>query len=255
MTAPGPVTLQPGLAMGLRDVHLTHRTPYGMVTALRAVTLGAPAGQVTLLAGPNGAGKSSALSTLAGLQRAARGSVQVGAEWVDVGRAASAVRGVVGWLGSDPDDQLIAPRVQDDIAFGLLNRGEPVPQVMTKVRAIAEALGVAALLPRSIAGLSHGERQRVALAGLLVLEPQVLLLDEPTLGLDRPGRRALLEILSRCRRAGMTLVVASHDESLAEGWADHVVLLHRGRVVLAGARDDVVSDPAWRETMDGPGDR
>lgn len=240
-----------GVAMGLRHVELTHRTAQGVVTALRGVSFTARAGAVTLLAGPNGAGKSSALSTMAGLQRAARGQVLIDAQWIDASRAGAVARGVVGWLGSDPDDQLIAPRVRDDIAFGLLNRGESMSAASAKVAEIAEQLGIASLLPRSIEGLSHGERQRVALAGVLVLEPRVLLLDEPTLGLDRRGHRALLAMLSRYRARGMTLVVASHDEQLADGWADHVVLFDAGRVVLEGPRPLVVAHPRWQAAFDG----
>jgi cobalt/nickel transport system ATP-binding protein len=241
----------PGIAVGLRDVHVSHRTAYGQVSALRGASFTAPAGQVTLLAGPNGAGKSSALATLAGLQRAARGHVLLGDCWHDAGRVATAARGVVGWLGSDPDDQLIAPRVHDDIAFGLLNRGESAANASARVAAMAEHLEIASLLARSIDGLSHGERQRVALAGVLVLEPRVLLLDEPTLGLDRRGHRALLALLSSFRARGMTMVVASHDEQLADGWADHVVLFDAGQVVLEGSRSIVFVHPAWQAVFDG----
>lgn len=249
VVAPAPAIH--GIAMGLRDVQVTHRTAHGQVTALRGVSFLAPAGQVTLLAGPNGAGKSSALSTLAGLQRGARGQVLIDAQWVDASRTGAAVRGLVGWLGSDPDDQLIAPRVRDDIAFGLLNRGDAAAIATAQVDRIAAQLGITSLLPRSIDGLSHGERQRVALAGVLVLEPRVLLLDEPTLGLDRRGHRALLALLARYRAQGMTLIVASHDEQLAEGWADHVVLFDAGQVVLEGPRSQVVGHPAWHVVFNG----
>lgn len=236
------------VATGLRDVHLSHRTSVGSVPALRGVSFTAPAGQLTLLAGPNGAGKSSALSTIAGLQRAARGTVCFDDTCIDAGRATEAARGIVGWLGSDPDDQLIAPRVFDDIAFGLLNRGESPSAVSQKVRAIADQLEIAPLLARAVDGLSHGERQRVALAGVLVLEPRVLLLDEPTLGLDRRAHRALERLLVGCRARGLTLVVASHDEQLS-AWADHVVLFDVGVVVAEGARDVVVTGEAWRRVM------
>lgn len=160
-----------GVAVGLRDVHVSHRTAYGQVRALCGASFTAPAGQVTLLAGPNGAGKSSALATLAGLQRAARGQVLLKERWHDAGRVATAARGVVGWLGSDPDDQLIAPRVHDDIAFGLLNRGESATNASARVATMAEQLGIAPLLSRSIDGLSHGERQRVALPGCWCSSP------------------------------------------------------------------------------------
>lgn len=234
--------------VGVRDLHLAHRTTYGVVHALRGVSFTVPAGSLTLLAGPNGAGKSGALSTIAGLQRAARGVVRLGEEWVDAGHVAPRARGVVGWLGSDPNDQLIAPRVYDDIAFGLLNRGEPATAVTAKVESITEQLGITPLLSRNIDGLSHGERQRVALAGVLVLEPRVLLLDEPTLGLDRRAHRALGKLLIGCRARGLTMLVASHDEQVA-AWADHVVLFNAGVVVAEGTRDDVVQSTAWWQVM------
>jgi len=218
------------------------------VHALRGVTFSVRAGSLTLLAGPNGAGKSSALSTIAGLQRAARGAVCLEGEWTDAGRAAAAARGRVGWLGSDPDDQLIALRVYDDIAFGLLNRGETSHGVASKVDAIAEQLAITALLTRTIDGLSQGERQRVALAGVLVLEPRVLLLDEPTLGLDRRAHQALRQLLSRYRARGLTMLIASHDEQLA-AWADHVVLFEAGVVAAAGAPDHIVASESWRRVM------
>lgn len=234
--------------VGVRDLHLAHRTTYGIVHALRGVSFTVPAGSLTLLAGPNGAGKSSALSTIAGLQRAARGEVRLGEEWIDAGQMATRARGVVGWLGSAPDDQLIAPRVYDDIAFGLLNRGNALHRVARQVEAIAEQLGITPLLGRNIDGLSHGERQRVALAGVLVLEPRVLLLDEPTLGLDRRAHRALGQLLIGCRARGLTMLVASHDEQVA-AWADHVVLFNAGVVAAEGSRESIVVSEAWRRVM------
>ncbi len=242
--SPPTPTPSPAPALVLEDGVLHHRAASGVVRALDGLHFEAPAGARTVLLGANGAGKSSALRLLAGMHPAAAGRVRVGGVEYDVGHNPPPA-GQIGWVGSDPEDHLIAPKVDDEIAFGLLNLGVPPAEARARVAAVAERLGLVALLTRSVHALSHGERQRVVLAGVLVLEPAVLLLDEPTLGLDRPGRRALLALLDAEVARGTTVVAATHDDDLARHWADHVVVLVRGRAVRAGAPARVLADAAW----------
>lgn len=227
---------------------LLHRAPSGVIRALDGLHFHAPSGARTVLLGANGAGKSSALRVLAGMVPAAMGRLRMGDRVYEVGRERPPA-GAVGWVGSDAEDHLIAPQVGDDIAFGLLNQGVPPAEARGRVAAVAERLGIGALLTRDVGALSHGERQRVVLAGVLVLEPSVLLLDEPTLGLDRRGRCALLSLLDAEVRRGTTVVAATHDDDLARRWADHVVVLVRGRAEREGPPAEVLADAAWCEAV------
>ncbi|MCU0649209.1 MAG: energy-coupling factor ABC transporter ATP-binding protein [Gemmatimonadaceae bacterium] len=216
------------------------------VRALDALSLTIARGRRTVLLGANGAGKSTVLLLLAGLLAPDEGVVRID------GRAMPSARDEwwsarVGWVGSDPDDLLIAPMVRDDLAFGLLNRGDAPDAVRRAVEGVAERFGLTALLDRAVHTLSHGERQRLVLAGALVLEPPILLLDEPTTGLDRRWRRALTSQLTAI--AGCTLVVATHDLRLATSWAEQVVVLDRGQIAACGAPAAVLRDASWCEAM------
>lgn len=231
------------VAVGLAACTVVRAAGGARAAALHDVTLTCPAGARTILLGANGAGKSTVLRVLAGLDQPSGGQRLLDGVPVAGRHANDAWRDLVGWVGPTPDDQLLAPIVRDDLAFGLINRGLPLATVEARVAAVAQELGIAALLDRGVHDLSLGEQHRVALAGVLVLEPAVLLLDEPTIGLDARGRRALFSLLDRLHRSGTTMVMATHDLGLAEHWADHVVLLGAGRVVAAGRPRDVLADP------------
>lgn len=198
--------------------------------------------RVTLL-GANGSGKTTCLLVLAGALVPAAGTIRLSG--TQLSRSSSALRWWrqrVGLVLADPDDQLIAPTVADDLAFGPRNLGMSDGDVAMRVDEAVDALGIAGLLTRAVHHLSLGERKRVALAGVLALRPEILLLDEPTTGLDRRGRDGLCTLLAARHAAGTTILVATHDTEFAWHWADRAIVLDAGRVIADAAPSAVLSD-------------
>jgi cobalt/nickel transport system ATP-binding protein len=149
------------------------------------------------------------------------------------------VRRIVGFLFQDPDDQLFCPTVRDDVAFGPLNLGFPREEILKRVSASLEAVGLAGCEDRSPQQMSLGERRRVCLAGVLACEPDLLALDEPSSNLDPRARRGLITILKSCRAAQ---IVASHDLELVAEICSRVIVLDHGRVQADGPTRDILSD-------------
>jgi cobalt/nickel transport system ATP-binding protein len=223
--------------------------------ALRDFSCAIPSGARVALLGANGSGKTTCLLVLAGALAPTAGSLSL--DGVRCTRDASALRAWrqrVGLVLADPDDQLIAPTVADDVAFGPRNMGMDDVTVAERVGAAVEALGIDALLPRAVHQLSLGERKRVALAGVLALRPAVLLLDEPTTGLDRRAREGLHALLAARHQAGATILVATHDTDFAWDWADGAIVLEGGQVLAEGTARQILSDQALldRAWLDRP---
>lgn len=210
--------------------------------SLRGVDLQVYAGETIGIMGPTGSGKSTLLQHMNGLLRPQQGQVLVdGISLADPGIDIRAVRQRIGLVFQNPEDQLFERYAGDDVAYGPRNLGLPPDQVRERVRQAMEMVGLPfAYKDRLIAELSQGERRRLALAGVLAMEPQVLVLDEPTAGLDPQGRRELLRILIQWRaRPERAIILASHNmEDIAE-LATRVYVLVEGRIVLHGSPREV----------------
>jgi tungstate transport system ATP-binding protein len=207
-------------------------------------------GEVTALAGANGSGKTTLLHLLAFLQRPASGSIRFFGEAVRPGREL-ALRRRVGLLLQEP--YLFHTTVQGNVEYGLRVRGRSRKAVRERARQALEQVGLAGLQTRAAAKLSGGESRRVALARVLALDPEVLLLDEPMAHLDEHSARRVEELLVRLSQAGgRTLVLASHDPLWAHALADRVLSLHEGRLVPAPLanvlRGEVSEDGAHFDT-------
>ncbi|MFC7328431.1 energy-coupling factor ABC transporter ATP-binding protein [Marinactinospora rubrisoli] len=214
------------------------------VPVFSGVTVEVPAGSVLAVLGPNGGGKTTLLRLLAGSLTPDAGRVVLdGTEVRPTRRGVGELRRRVQLVFQDPDDQLFSASVAQDVSFGPLNQGRPEPEVRERVAWALAALEIADLADRPTHLLSYGQRKRVVLAGALAMRPDVLVLDEPTAGLDPEGVEALLATLGGLRAAGTTLVISTHDVDLAHRWADHAVLLDR-RVLAAGPARAVLTDPA-----------
>lgn len=228
----------------IRVTNLIYRYPDG-TPALNGVTLEIPQGARTVLLGPNGAGKSTLMLHLNGLLEPLGGEVHVegrslaegGEDWV---------RQRVGMVFQDPDDQVFSATVEEDVAFGPRNLGLAPGEVARRVRAVLARLRLEALAGKAPQHLSYGEKRRVALAGVLAMEPVILILDEPLAFLDPGGQRILRGILDELSKEGKTLIVATHDVDFAAEWADHVIILKRGRVWKEGGKE-ILLDPALVE--------
>ena len=202
-------------------------------------------GEWLMLCGPSGAGKSSLLRVLAGLDQPAQGTMsRLGVTISSEASLKTRVDGRVALLAQNPEHHFIASTVAEDIAWGLLRRGIDVIEASRRALEMANALGVAEMLERPCHQLSFGEQRRVALAGLLVLEPAVLLLDEPTSGLDPVAAHELCALVEKSvQGTGAACVWATHDLHSVPPRAERVVLLRDGEAIFDGTTQEGLSRP------------
>ncbi|MFF0146010.1 cobalt/nickel transport system ATP-binding protein [Amycolatopsis sulphurea] len=234
----GPVTAE----VALEARGLTAGYP-GAPRVLRDVALRIDRGVRLALMGANGSGKSTLLRCLSGALRPDAGEIVADGAVLRRGkRALTGHRQYVQLVLQDPDDQLFAADVVQDVSFGPVNLGLGPDEVAARVEEVLAALGISALAGRPVHHLSFGQRKRVALAGALAMRPAVLLLDEPTAGLDPRGVTALLRTLDALGAAGTTVVMATHDADLVWRWADQVAVLV-GHGLRQGDPAQLLGDP------------
>ena len=225
-------------------VHDIEHTWPGGVTALDGLSLTVPRGSRLAVLGANGSGKTTLFLHLNGSLRPERGRIELGGAPVSYHRAAlTSWRSRVGLVLQDPDDQLFAATVAEDVSFGPLNLGLTDAETRLRVTEALAAVGIADLAERPTHMLSYGQKRRATLAGVLAMRPEVLLLDEPTAGLDAEGAGLLLAALERLNAAGTTLVFSTHDIDFAYGWADRVAVLAGGRCLGEGLPSEVLAAP------------
>lgn len=208
--------------------------------ALRGVDAVACEGEAVAVVGANGAGKSTLLRHLNGLLQPAAGEVRIAGTQVQPATRAAILR-AVGFVFQDPDDQLFMPSVAEDVAFGPVNLGCTAQEVDERVAEALSQVGIAHLAARAPHRLSGGEKRLVAIAGVLAMRPAVLVLDEPSAGLDPAARRRLIDLL---RGLAQTRVLATHDLDLALEVCSRAWVLHEGRVVAQGAPRELFRDAA-----------
>jgi len=225
--------------LDVRDVWLA----YNGTEVLRGVTLAARAGEFLALMGRNGAGKTSLLRTIVGLARPQRGQVRVGGQEVQ-GQSTAEICRRVGYVPQNPSAMLFAEAVRDELLITLHNHGLDEATAPIAPGELLGTLGldkVAAQYPRD---LSTGQRQRTALASVLVTRPQILLLDEPTRGLDYAAKATLVSILKRWQAQGTAIVMVTHDVELVVTCADRVALMAEGEIIVDGPVRQVLSESA-----------
>jgi len=221
----------------VRDLHFAY--PDG-TEALRGVSFRITHGESVAVIGGNGAGKSTLLQHLNGYLMPQHGEVRIGE--VPLTRAtAAAIRRAVGAVFQDPDDQLFMSTVFEDVAFGPLNIGLPSAEVEPRCEAALQRVGMAHLRDRPPYKLSAGEKRAVAIATVLAVAPDVLVLDEPSSNLDPRGRRRLIELLQSFEH---TKIIATHDLELVVEVCPRVLVLDHGVLVAQGPALELLNDEA-----------
>ncbi len=209
---------------------------YGAIPALDGMTLSIERGTRVALLGSNGSGKSTLLRVLDALEFPERGTVsfdgwRLTAASLDHEEAAVRFRRRVGMVFQNPDTQVFNSSVYDEVAFGPLQLGWPKDEIRERIETTLASSGLANLRDRSPHRLSMGEKKRVALASVLILDPEVLLLDEPTAMLDPRSQGQILDLLVSSAGSGRTIVAATHDIDSVMDIADRCVVIHEGRVL------------------------
>lgn len=220
--------------------NLTYTYPDG-TKALNNINLSIEANERVALIGANGSGKSTLQLHLNGIILPESGTIKVGKWLVNVDNL-SHIRNFVGLVFQNPDNQLFMPTVWDDVAFGPKNRGWRDEELAQKVK---EAMMMVDIDPkqygaRNTENLSGGEKKRIAIAGVLAMEPQVLVLDEPSAQLDPRSRRQLIELL---QNLSLTQLIATHDLDLALELCSRTVVLSKGQIVYDGQTEKIMSNP------------
>jgi cobalt/nickel transport system ATP-binding protein len=213
--------------------------------ALRGLSTAIEEGKKIALVGPNGAGKSTLMLMFNGILKPTSGEVYFRDQPMKYDSPSLRnIRRRVGLVFQNPDDQLFAPTVYQDVAFGPVNLGYPKDKTERYVTYALSYVGLSGFESRPPHHLSGGEKKRVAIAGILAMEPEVMILDEPTSNLDPAGSEEIMDMLDELNSSGKTMIISTHDVELAYRWADQVLLMEDGKLLHYGPPAAVFADPA-----------
>lgn len=208
---------------------------------LQDLNIAIPTGARVAFVGPNGAGKSTLFLHFNAILQPTAGTLYFQGVPYDYARkSVSRLRQKIGLVFQDQDMQLFAPTVLDDVLFGPMNMGLSLTEAERAARAAVETVEMSDYLEEPVHFLSPGQKKRVALAGVLAMEPEVLVMDEPTAGLDYAGSINLFGVMDRLHQAGKTLVISTHDMDWVMEWADLVVAMRDGQVFTCGTPAEVL---------------
>lgn len=225
----------------IEALNVSFTYPNGYV-ALHDLTFRAKKSEFVAMLASNGSGKTTLIKILMRLLKPTSGSVRLGGVELSQFKEAELYRRV-GVVFQNPNDQLFAATVEEDVACGPRNLGMSEEQVQERVSKALESVGAQQLRHRAIHHLSFGEQKRVAIAGILAMQPSIMVLDEPTAGLDPAGEHNMLRLLSNLNREnGITIIMATHSVDMLPLFADRIYLLNRGRVLKEGPSEEVFCD-------------
>lgn len=213
------------------------------VYSLNNLNLQIKRGQKVAFMGANGSGKSTFFLCCNGIHRPDKGVLYFDGKPVDYSRKGLLnLRSKVGIVFQDPDNQLFSASVFQEISFGILNLGVPKKQAEEEVERIIRQLEITPFKDRPTHSLSGGQKKQVSVADILVMHPDIMILDEPAASLDPKHTRIVNQIVDQLTKEGITVLMATHDMDYALEWADEIVLMHEGRVLLKGDPVTVCSD-------------
>jgi energy-coupling factor transporter ATP-binding protein EcfA2 len=215
--------------------------------ALDDVSITIPEGQFVALVGQNGSGKTTLAKHFNGLLRPERGRVSILGSDI-AGHATADLASTIGYCYQNPDHQIFASTVFEEIEFGPRNLGVPEEEVVRRTKRLLDLVRLRSEADRYPFSLGRGQRQKLAVASVLAMEPQVVIVDEPTTGLDWQGGEAMMEVMADLHRGGRTIVIITHDMNIVAEYAERVVVIANGRIVADGSPADVFTrDAALRE--------
>ncbi|CAD7774737.1 Vitamin B12 import ATP-binding protein BtuD [Candidatus Methanoperedenaceae archaeon GB37] len=219
--------------------NLSYSYPDG-TQALKDVNLTVEEGKKTAILGPNGSGKTTLFYHLNGIILPQKGKIIVKGREITK-KNVYYVRTTVGLVFQDPDDQLFAPTVWDDLAFGPNNLGLSGDEVAARVEGVLSMLGIEEFRDRNPDNLSGGEKKKVAIAGVLAMNPEILVFDEPTSGLDPKSTSEMIELMDELASDGRTVIISTHNVDIASSWADYIYILRKGEIYAEGEPESVFS--------------
>ena len=226
----------------LNNVSFAYESDEGTNEVMRDLSVSFEKGRFTAVLGHNGSGKSTLARLLNGLLVPNEGTVTVNGMQTDDEKNDIAIKRTVGMVFQNPDNQLVATVVDEDVAFGLENLGVPHDEMVKRVADALKAVGMSDYAKSAPHKLSGGQKQRVAIAGIIAMEPQCIVFDEPTAMLDPKGRKEVMEvILKLCREKGITVILITHYMNEA-AMADRVVIMDKGSIILDGTPREVFSN-------------
>lgn len=213
--------------------------------AIEDLSIAFEEGKTTAILGANGAGKSTLFLHLNGILQPEHGEVCFRGQPISYKKAGlRQLRSKVGIVFQNPDDQLFSASVYQDISFGAVNMGLPSEEVHRRVNVVMEQIGITYLKDRPTHSLSFGQKKRVAFAGIMVMQPEVIILDEPTAGLDPVGVSELMHLLQDvCRQQNTTIILSTHDIDVVPIYADVIDVMDQGHVIAHGTPEEIFAQP------------
>ena len=226
----------------LSTKNLSYTYPDG-THALKNINMEIYKGQKVAIMGPNGAGKSTLFSHFNGLTEPTSGHIEIDGKAIKYDRdTLLEVRQKVGIVFQDPNDQLFAPTVKEDVAFGPMNLGLDYEEVERRVDEALTMVGMEQYKDKTPHHLSGGQQKRVAIAGIIAMRPEIMILDEPTAGLDPEGVEKVLNILDNLNNEGMSIVISSHDIEMVNEFAEKIFVLNEGEILESGDKHEIFSN-------------
>lgn len=225
----------------VKNIKYSYNSEY---QALKGVSLKVEKGEMIALLGKNGAGKSTLFLHLNGIYEPDEGQVFIDGEELKYDKKSLLkFRQKVGIVFQNPDDQIFAPTVEEDVAFGPLNLGLSMEEVQDRVEDALARVGMSGYEKKAPHHLSGGQKKRVAIAGILAMKPEVMVLDEPTAGLDPQGVVDLSKLLRELNDEGITILISTHEVDLVPNYADRVFVLVDGNLIANGTPKEIFSQP------------
>lgn len=211
-------------------------------TALNGINLEVKKGEIVALLGKNGAGKSTLFLQFNGILRPDSGEILIDGKPLKYNKKSLVnARQKVGIVFQNPDGQIFAPTVEEDVAFGPLNLKLPIDEVRKRVTDALRRVGMEGFEKKAPHYLSGGQKKRIAIAGILAMKPEIMILDEPMAGLDPVGAAKIINLLKELNEEGITILISTHDVNIIQDYVDKIFVINDGEIIGDGCPEDIFS--------------